>query len=681
MNSLAQLNAVRRREVEAFRDRMMAAHAARSLPGFADYPLPRLKARIADALSERWGKGRLDPQFDLIDRDTFGGDLALKLPQLLNEGGPREFIRRDLPWIVEILKGEAFADAIAAVRTKGMYINIVLSDRWFLESAQKIADLGPVFGMSDAQAKRTILVDYSSPNVAKVLHAGHIRSTIIGHVLSNLHEACGALVYRINHINDFGGFGFILEGYRRFRDQFPENMGNNERLLEVYRIRRTLDRLIATGGPLEAMDADDRSLLVRYFPDVTDLETLKSRYQDFIDASDARFSALEAGDPEEVDLWARMVEWSLKDFEQFYSTLNIKIDLVLGESFYFDAGDALVNECLQKGTAIHYTEVVAQGDLAENNAMLSRGEITKAEMEARADLIRKDIGAVVVRLDGGERFIVRRADGRSIYATRDLGAIRLRRELFDPTDATYVVGQEQRVHFSRLFRAAYALGIAAPDCLRFQHIYFGFYVDARTGRKLSSRDTVANVNHLLAASIRHFYLKSAERGELTQRELEITARQLAVGSVVFNDLKQDVKGPVEIDTADLDSTIADFEKSGGAYVVYTACRASSILRKYGAEPPRAETIPDAAVDAQEASLLLKIQEIPRRLAAAAEESNPTLLVRLLLEIAMIYNSYYTRVQVITNGVADPVRLLFTKAVAQSLANGLKVCHVECPEKI
>jgi arginyl-tRNA synthetase len=154
-----------------------------------------------------------------------------------------------------------------------------------------------------------------------------------------------------------------------------------------------------------------------------------------------------------------------------------------------------------------------------------------------------------------------------------------------------------------------------------------------------------------------------------------------VGSLVFNDLKQDVKGSVEIDTAELETTIAGFEKSGGAYLVYTACRSRSILRKYGAEPPRAETITDATIDAQEASLLLKIQEIPERLTSAAEQSNPTFLVRHLLEIASIYNSYYARAQVISNGVADPARLLFTKAVEQSLTNGLRVCHVECPAKI
>ena len=87
------------------------------------------------------------------------------------------------------------------------------------------------------------------------------------------------------------------------------------------------------------------------------------------------------------------------------------------------------------------------------------------------------------------------------------------------------------------------------------------------------------------------------------------------------------------------------------------------------------------MEAQEASLLLKLQELPARVAKAAEESNPTLLVRLLLEIAAIYNSYYTRVQVIKNGKADPARLLFTKVVAQALMNGLSICHVECPDKI
>jgi arginyl-tRNA synthetase len=681
MNQLQIHNAKRRQEVEVYRDEHVAAHQARSYPNFRDYPLPRLKARISEVLSERWGKGRLEPQFDLIDRETFGGDLALKLPQLLKDGGPKNFIKTHVPWILEVLNSGEFAGVIVDIQVKGMYINLTLSDRWMLDSAQVVADLAQAYGHSDLQRDRTVLIDYSSPNIAKVLHAGHIRSTIIGHVLGNLHEASGGLVYRVNHINDFGGFGFTLEGYRRFRDRFPAEMRDGERLLEIYRIRRVLERLTEEGVAWDAMDASDRELLARYFPEVSDANGLKAASDEFTAASDSRFAALERGEAAEVDLWAQMVAWSLNDFEQFYRSLDIHIDLVLGESFYFQAGDELIDECLKAGTAIQFTHAEADAEIREADALLAKGELKEAEHRNRVEMIRKDIGAVVIPLGDGERYVVRRADGLSIYSTRDLGAIRLRGELFHPTDLDYVVGQEQRVHFSRLFKAAYRIGIATPEKVRFQHIYFGFYVDAQTGRKLSSRNSVANVNHLLSESVKHFRAKSAERGDLTSEELDITAQQLAIGSLVFNDLKQDIKGPVDVDTAAIEATIAGFEKSGGAYVVYTACRARSILRKFGGTLPRAETITPPAIGAQEAGLLLRIQQIPEYVAFAAEQSNPTVLVRHLLDIAAVYNSYYAKVQVISDGVADPARLVFTKAVEQALTNALKICHIECPPKI
>ncbi len=680
MNKLAKINAVRRREVEAFRDEQIAIHKKKSLPNFGDYPLVKLRKRIADALSKRWGQGHLEPQFELIEREKFGGDVALKLEQLLKNGGPKRFIKEYQPWIVEVLKGEEFSDSIAQVQTKGMYINLTLSDHWFLKSAQTIFDMGSSFGLSDIQANRTIIVDYSSPNVAKVLHAGHIRSTIIGHVLSNLHEACGALVYRINHINDFGGFGFNLEGYRRFKDQFPSTMGNNDRLLEIYRIRRTTERIVAEDLSLNTLSEEEQALLGRYFPNIQDEQGLKTAFAEFVAASDRRFAALEAGVEEEVDLWAAMVKWSLEDFDRFYNALGIHIDFVLGESFYFYAGDALIDECLASGQAVVYTQTLAAQDIQELDLLLALEKMTQSEHDSRVELIRKDIGAVVVPLEDGERYVVRRADGRSIYATRDIGAIALRCELFSPTNITYVVGQEQKVHFSRLFKAAYKIGIAPPD-LRLKHLYFGFYIDAQTGKKLSSRDTVSGVNQLLTESFKYFRSRLSDRANQTEAELNHAARQLAVGSLVFNDLKQDMKGSVDIDSTTLENTITGFEKSGGAYMVYSACRARSIMRKYGKEPIPADQIEQFEINEQEAMLLLKLQQIPEKIAASADQANPSLLIRHLLETAMLYNSYYTRAPVITDGVANPARLLITVAVQQSLINSLKLCHVDCPPTI
>ena len=679
-NRLAEHNAVRRGEIEAVRDRHVAAHRARLAHPALDAPLPALERRIATALSARWGEGRLEPTFDVVERARHGGDLALRFPQLLKQGGPKAVIRDHLPWIVEVLRGPDLADAIAKVETAGMYVNVTLTDRWLLDATGAAAERGSDFCRNAAMADRVVVIDYSSPNVAKTLHAGHIRSTIVGHVLGNLYEACGALVHRVNHINDFGGFGFTLEGWERFGDALAALPAENARLLEIYKIRRVLERVVAAKTEPAAWEAADRALVARILPGAASAGAVAAGFAAYVAASDARFAALEAGEAREVELWRAMVGWSLADFEGFYANLNIRFDLVIGESFYFAAGDAFVDAGLADGRAIVFSAEDADTAVAKIDARLAAKAIGEAERDTLAAAARKDVGAVVVPLDRDERLVVRRADGRSIYATRDLGAVVLRREIFGMDFGVYVTGQEQQVHFDRVFRAAAATGIAPADAVRFLHVWFGFYVDSTTGKKLSSRDSVANVTQLLDDARAYFRSRVGERA-VGDADVESAARELAIGSLVFNDLKQDIKGPVEIDTADLAATIAGFEKSGAAYVVYAACRARSILRRAGVAPMPAAEIAHVTLDAQEVLLLLKLQQLPGKVVAAARASNPSMLVRHLLEIATAYNSYYAAAPVIVDGAADPARLLITAAVHQALAAGLLLCHVSCPEAI
>ncbi len=662
------------------RDRHLAAHRARAARPVAEAPLPVLERRISAALSARWGKGKLDPTFDVVERARHGGDLALRFPQLLKDGGPKAVIRDHLPWIVEVLRGAELADAVAKVETAGMYVNVTLTDRWLLDAAGAAAERGPDFCRGAAMADRVVVIDYSSPNIAKTLHAGHIRSTIVGHVLGNLYEACGALVHRVNHINDFGGFGFTLEGWERFGDALAELPDENARLLEIYKIRRVLERVVAAKLEPAALEEPDRALVARYLPGAGSAQAIAAGFADYVAASDARFAALEAGEPHEVDLWRDMVVWSLADFAGFYDNLNIHFDLVIGESFYFQAGDAFVDRCLADGRAMIFSAADAAAAVAKLDARLAAKTIGAPERDTLAAAAGKDVGAVVIPLDRDERLVVRRADGRSIYATRDLGAVLLRREIFGMNSGVYVTGQEQQVHFDRVFRASAVTGIAPVEVVSFLHVYFGFYVDSKSGRKLSSRDSVANVTQLLDDARAYFRGRVGERAQ-GDADVESAARELAIGSLVFNDLKQDIKGPVEIDTADLAATIAGFEKSGAAYVVYAACRARSILRRAGVEPTSAAEIERFSLDAQEVALLLKLQQLPLKVAAAARASNPSVLVRHLLEIATAYNSYYTVAPVIVDGTADPARLLITAAVYQALAAGLLLCHVTCPEAI
>ena len=360
-----------------------------------------------------------------------------------------------------------------------------------------------------------------------------------------------------------------------------------------------------------------------------------------------------------------MVAWSLADFEGFYDKLNIHFDLVIGESFYFQAGDAFVDGCLADGRAMVFSAGDAAAAVARLDARLAAKKIGAPERDTLAAAAQKDVGAVVIPLDRDERLVVRRADGRSIYATRDLGAVLLRREIFGMTSGVYVTGQEQQVHFDRVFRASKVDRHRASRRRPASCTFFSASTSTtKTGKKLSSRDSVANVTQLLDDARAYFRGRDRRARRQGDADVESAARELAIGSLVFNDLKQDIKGPVEIDTTDLAATISGFEKSGAAYVVYAACRARSILRRAGLGPVhrRRSHRRRFTLDEQEVALLLKLQQLPGKVAAAARASNPSVLVRHLLEIATAYNSYYTVAPVIVDGTADPARLLITAAL-------------------
>ena len=208
----------------ALRDAVRERRRISVPPAEGEYPLANLRARITRALREQSGRADVPWEADVLERARFGADLAVRLNGLLKEVGPKEYIASHVPWMVEAMRSPALRDVVGAVSHKGIYVNVKLTDDWYLASVKSIVDLDSRFGLNDSRSARTHIVDYSSPNVAKVLHAGHLRSTMIGHVLGNFYEACGALVYRINHINDFGGFGFMLEGYGRFEAHFPSKL-------------------------------------------------------------------------------------------------------------------------------------------------------------------------------------------------------------------------------------------------------------------------------------------------------------------------------------------------------------------------------------------------------------------------------------------------------------------------
>ncbi len=683
MDHLATINQERLSEAAKRRDQVEALRVQTSAPPFFGYPVAQHQEKIRDRVRSTIDDESLDVRVDLIERARFRADFTVKVPGLLKKVAPKVFISDYLPKMVSALSEGEFGDVFSAVTATGIYANLRLSDEWLIRAVAGVADFEGIYGTQDTLAGHAFVVDYSSPNVAKRLHAGHIRSTIIGHILSNLYDASGAAVYRVNHINDFGGFGYTLQGYRQFAELFPADLAANDRLIEVYQIRRALERVAGSGKDAADWDPADAEVLRRYLPEVKDLDGAQAAAARFTADSDRRFAALESGDEAEVRLWQEFVAVSLASFDEFYDQLGISFDFVLGESLYLQAGNEVVERALGDGTAVVYSQDLADRDLAQLREQADEGSLSAQEYESGARAIAKDVGATVVPLDKGERYVVRRADGRSIYATRDIGAIAIREDLFDATDLIYVVGQEQRVHFDRLFRAAARIGLIQAGVPRTLHVYFGFYVDATTGRKLSSRDSVSNVMGLLASAFDYFRAQLSDRIEGGEDEIAASARALAVGSLVFNDLKKDLRSAVDIDSHDVSRTVAEFERSGGAYVIYAAVRARSILRRVS---DRGLPMSDAGsggyqLDDQEALLVLRLLTLPDQIVEAARQSNPSVLVRHLLDIANIYSSYYARAAVISDDGVNQVRYLLTKATATALTSGLAICHIEVPAAI
>lgn len=651
-----------------------ARREARGYISFTSYALPRLTALLRAVLEE--AEVDLQP----IARKKFGDDLCLKLPRLLKEHGSTAYIQHDIPRILASLATDDRTRSLfAATTVKGIYINLRLSDPTIFRFLGDVLSAGSRFGESDIWRHRGIVVDYSSPNLAKSLHAGHIRSTIIGHIISNLAEAVGAVVYRTNHVNDLGGVGYLIEGFDRWQHLLPTDVTPGQQLASLYLLFRSLQRLADAGAPASEFEVA-RDKVVACFPGVSTPAAFLPAFAAYKSAATVIQEQLERGDAEVVARWKTLVSWSLDEFQRFYHLLGVSIEFVLGESFYLPGALNLISEAVRLGSAVVWTAEHAATVEHQMAELLSREEISPPLFDSIVKEAKQDVGATVIPLSERERVVILRADGVSIYTSRDLEAIRFRAQTFNPQRIVYEVGVEQNEHFSQLFAAARKLGLCSVDT-ELVHVAHESYLDASTKKKLSSRDGSSGVEELLSSTIAYFKNKYGADAGFSPEETDRIARQLGVGSIIFNDIKKDKKYPVEVQ-ADLSRMHEEFEKSGGAYVVYAACRARSIIRKWGRELPLIESCAESAsFNPAEIELIKEISLYPQRVADAARNDSPAILAQYLLDIARSYNSYYASLPVIKGEEVHHHRLVITKAVQTVLENGLLLCAIECPERI
>jgi len=619
-------------------------------------------------------KSKQDLELTYVDRNKFDADLCVKIPALLQKY-KKEYVREVVPKLIDFLNNSKLVkqNIISKIDWIWIYLNISLDDKFLFSSIEDVFLKDSKFWENDLQKDKDIVVDYSSPNVAKHLHAGHIRSTIIGHVLSNIYEKNWYASHRVNHINDWGGFGFLIEWYSKWTDVLPEFENKNDLLFHIYTIYRKAEKASKSEEEFENAKTD----LEKYF-NIESFKVFTESYNEYIEASKDKFAKLESGEKEVVELWEQMVKWSLADFEKFYNLLGIHHDYVIWESFYAPLWVKLVEDLEKKWLVVLYNEQMANEDIQKLQEKLDKEEITEKMFEATKEEILRDIWAYVVLLDNFERFVVLKSDKSSIYATRDLAAIKYRADNYNPDKIIYEVWQEQAEHFDKLFKSAKKIGL---DKIWFEHIYHGFYIDAKTKKKLSSRDWASNVVKLITESIEFFKNKYKDSTEFTKQQIEDIAYKMAIGSIIFNDIKSDKKNPVAI-SSDIQKTCEAFEESGWAYVMYSIVRANSILAKIdNLDEIKLEDVDLENLDNIEKQILNEITRFPLVVKQASENSNPAVIIEFVLNLSRYYNSYYNSHRVIDNDKLVKHRIFITKAVSKVLTNALKTCHIQVPERI
>ncbi len=457
------------------------------------------------------------------------------------------------------------------------------------------------YGWSDVGGGQHVVIDYSSPNIAKPFHIGHMRSTNIGASLYRIHQALGYRPVGINHLGDWGTqFGNLLEAYARW-------------------------------GETELLAADPIDHLFKLYVRFTSEAQHDSA---LADAGREQFRQLEAGEPHIRAQWQQFRDLSIEKFEQVYQLLGVSFDQYAGESVY----EPVLDETIAWVEATGITE-------------MSDGALIVAFPES----------------DGLAPAILRKSDGATTYLTRDLAAIRERREKYDPAKLLYVVGAPQRDHFRQLFRVLELMG--EQDVERCIHVSFG-HVEGLSTRK----GQVIHLEQVLQTAIDKVGEVIQQKNPELQNQAEV-ARQVGVGAVLFNDMRaariKDVKFSWE--------EVLTFEGETGPYCMFTHARVCSILRKYGKPIP--ETADVSLLDSPEDLAVIKaIARFPQQIARAGRELEPSIMARAVLDVAAVYSSYLHKHRILDDGgPLTDARIRLVDAVRQVLANGLWLLGLAAPE--
>ncbi len=476
---------------------------------------------------------------------------------------------------------------------------------------------------------RTVVIDFSSPNVAKPMHVGHIRSTGIGDALQRTLRLLGHDVKSDNHIGDWGTqFGKLLLGWKEGLDREAlarDAIAELERLYKV--INAECD---ANSARLEAAKAE----LVR----------------------------LQAGDTENRAIWKEMIALSQKQFDAIYGRLGVKFDFAHGESFYNPWLDTVVNDLLQRGIAR-----VSEGAV---------GVFSDRTLPPKEDMF-------LSQRDGEwvpDPALIRKSDGGFNYMTTDLATIDYRLKTWSPDEIVYVVDDRQAGHFKKLFATFARWQPEAAKRVKLTHVGFGKIL-GEDGKPFKTRsgDTVKLGDLLDEAEERAFKLVSDKNAGLPEAQRKAIARVIGLGAVKYADLLPNRHSDYVFSW---DKMLA-LQGNTAPYLQYAYARIRSIFRKAGDGNSKVGAADFKLEADEELALAKQLLNFGLCLEAVAAELRPNYLCNYLQELAGKFNVFFENCPVLKAGDASRVkfRLALCDLTAQVLKQGLETLGIETVEQM
>jgi arginyl-tRNA synthetase len=577
-------------------------------------PREVLADRVKDALSAAFGAeyADADPLIRPSQFADFQANVALPLAQRL--GRPPRDVAAELARHLD-LAGVAGPPEVSGPG----FINITLSSDWIAAQASGLLN-DPRLGTASPAAPQTIVVEYSSPNVAKEMHVGHLRTTIVGDALARILDFAGHRVIRDNHLGDWGTpFGMLIE-----------------HMLDVGEDSAEAGLLIT--DPNSFYQAARRKF---------------DSDQVFAERARSRVVKLQAGDPDTLRLWQHLVDLSKGYLHRIYRQLGVTLtdEDIRGESFYNAMLADVCTDLERLGVA-----VISDGALCAFPPGFAGRD--------------------------GEPLpvIIRKSDGGYNYSTTDLATIRYRVDELHVDRAIYVVGSSQALHFQMVFAVARQAGWI-PQGTRFEHAQIG-NVLGPDGKLLRTRtgETI-KLSALLDESVERAakVVDELEAGSgVDEHARKEIAEPVGIGAVKYADLSTALDSEYVFDW----SRMISFKGNTGPYLQYATARIRSIFRKAGLAPEEIAAPIELTEDAERA-LALRLLGFGAVISQVAETAEPHKLAAFLFEVASAFTTFYEQCPVL-QAPTDSVRrsrLALSALALGVLTTGLSLLGVPVPERM